>query len=253
MKSTWARLYVSIVYLTAILQNVFVCSDKINLELVSTKIVGGDSISEPKIYPWFARFKNGVICGGVLVSPEYLMTAAHCVKNPDWLEYSGRIQIGALCHPYSKESNCGQTVEERGIQKIYIHPDYNKETNEYDVALVRLDQESKIKPVDIDRTGISTFYNKKQSLFAVGLGYLNESNDDTPSQLHHVEVSNIPGHQCLSLFNGTEYQNQLNLTVMICAGSKGKDACKGEINSLYQNEEEALYLIFKFAAIYFAH
>lgn len=44
--------------------------------IVGGNIVGGD-ITTPQIYPWFARFENIVTCGGVLISPEYVMTAAH--------------------------------------------------------------------------------------------------------------------------------------------------------------------------------
>ena len=51
------------------------------IDLMTTRIVGGNivggDITTPQIYPWFARFENIVTCGGVLISPEYVMTAAH--------------------------------------------------------------------------------------------------------------------------------------------------------------------------------
>lgn len=190
------------------------------------RIVGGDPT--PKIYPWFVRFENVVTCGGVLISPEFVMTAAHCVKDKLLLEYAGSLQIGALCAPFTNGQNCNQPVERIGIKKIFVHPNYNPVTFDRDVALIRLDRPSTITPVEVDQNGISTFYSEAEQLLAVGLGKLQygDKPTDLPGRLRHVGLSYRNEEECANTFKGTDYT--YDPSSMLCASGTGKDACAGD-------------------------
>ena len=60
-----------------------------NLDLVG-RIVGGET-APVDVYPWFAR-ATWLGFGGMLVTPEFVLSAAHCmVNNP----VSGGWKIGA--------------------------------------------------------------------------------------------------------------------------------------------------------------
>jgi len=144
------------------------------------RIIGGTDVPL-NMYPWFARFTNVYRCGATLISPEYVLTAAHCINDQKFkLETYGGLYVGALCNQFKAGSNCDQDVETIGMKEIFVHPQYNGTTYTNDVALIRLETESEITPAKLDDTGISTFYSAEQSLFAIGEN-TNVNNTSHPS------------------------------------------------------------------------
>lgn len=83
--------------------------------------------SRPDLLPWQKRH----ICGGTLIAPDWVVTAAHCLKSPSASVYGVRLDVGNI------ESDVAPIVP---VKAYVIHPCYNPATLHNDVALLRLDR-----------------------------------------------------------------------------------------------------------------
>ena len=93
-----------------------------------TKIINGD---HPDLgdaaYPFFAqlRIKGEIFCGGQLIAPDVVLTAAHCIE--DGLPSKMTVTIWN-----------GSFMQDRMPQKRDIHPDYDSSELINDLALIKL-------------------------------------------------------------------------------------------------------------------
>ncbi|XP_067630340.1 serine protease filzig isoform X2 [Eurosta solidaginis] len=193
------------------------------------RIVGGSNAAFGR-WPWqisLRQWRTSTYlhkCGAALLNENWAITAAHCVENvppSDLLLRMGEYDLAEEEEPYG--------YQERRVQIVASHPQFDARTFEYDLALLRFYEpvvfQPNIIPVcvpnsDIDFVG--------QTAFVTGWGRLYE-NGPLPSVLQEVAVPVINNTICETMYRVAGFIEHIP-HIFICAGWKkgGYDSCEGD-------------------------
>ncbi|GIY57926.1 hypothetical protein CEXT_500561 [Caerostris extrusa] len=103
------------------------------------KIVGGHN-TKKGAYPWQVMLWEPSLksfCGGSLLNERWIATAAHCFVNYKGLKWDRVvIKLGKYDREYEEEEEFRTFIADPS--SIVVHPAYNKNTFDNDLALVRL-------------------------------------------------------------------------------------------------------------------
>ncbi|XP_050790124.1 granzyme B(G,H)-like [Gopherus flavomarginatus] len=96
-------------------------------------IVGGhEAVPHSRPYMAYLNRSNSHFCGGFLVSPGWVMTAAHC---------KGNLTVILGAHNIHKQENSQQTF---AVQSYHPHPDYKERTKVNDILLLKLKGKARV-------------------------------------------------------------------------------------------------------------
>ncbi|XP_042335200.1 mast cell protease 1A-like [Sceloporus undulatus] len=166
-----------------------------------SQIIGGHE-AKPHSRPYIAALKIGDAfgCGGFLVAPQWVMTAAHCMDD---------ITVVLGAHDLDVPEESQQVI---GVQSYHMHPEYSHDTLSNDILLLKLD----FKPILNKYVQIVPLPKSRSDLPAgtlcniAGWGLIDESKA-TP-RLFETNVTIYNRRKCRMVYTWLD-------DGMICAGS----------------------------------
>ena len=223
---------------------VFYFNNRAHAEGISTRIINGGNANEGE-FPWIAALyyinylnpsgpdsqpDRGQFCGGALIAPNYVVTAAHCVSS-----YGRLLPVDEFRVVIGRNTLKSDTGVISDVDAIIIHPQYDAYNAVNDIALLRLKNDIPITPLGIISDYETNFWQPGDisTIMGYGISKLNDGKGSfvLPNTLQKANIPIISDQQCENI-----YERAFHSDAMLCAGilsssstsEDGVDSCFGD-------------------------
>ncbi|RUM26958.1 DUF4384 domain-containing protein [Rhizobium vallis] len=210
------------------------------------RVIGGQAAKKGE-WPWQVKIlapdpeqrgRFGGHCGGSLIAPRWILTAAHCVTSGrsgkqdlfarDLLIVEGKSKIDKVI------SVDGPDKPGLSVEDVVIHEDFDRKVFANDIALIKLSEPAVSKPATLASAADEAVEVAGHTAVVTGWGYTKADHgwDDKylPTELQEVELPIVSREDCRAAYRESSMRMNPIDERNVCAGyaEGGKDACQGD-------------------------